>query len=141
MIGSREFPRLTATNHRVTSAATPEYNCVAWAAGDSNHWWQPGTYWPVEGSAQDLGPDVLEQAFVALGFERCLDSRLRAGVEKVALYGMSPFYTHASPQLPDGKWTSKLGRDVDIEHDTPEDVAGGIYGDVVQYMMRITVSE
>ena len=34
MIGSREFPRLTATNHRVTSAATPEYNCVAWAAGE-----------------------------------------------------------------------------------------------------------
>jgi hypothetical protein len=38
--------------------------------------------------------------------------------------------------LPNGKWTSKLGRDVDIEHDTADDVAGGVYGEVVQIMKR-----
>jgi hypothetical protein len=40
-----DFPRLTAQNHRSTSPATPDYNCVAWAAGDLEHWWQPGVYW------------------------------------------------------------------------------------------------
>lgn len=38
--------------------------------------------------------------------------------------------------MPDGKWTSKLGHDVDIEHDTPEDLAEGIYGTVMHYMRR-----
>jgi hypothetical protein len=35
-----------------------------------------------------------------------------------------------------GKWTSKLGNEEDIEHDTPESVAGGLYGDVVLIMKR-----
>jgi hypothetical protein len=51
---------------------------------------------------------------------------------------LSPFYTHAARQLPDGTWTSKLGKDVDIEHDYPDDVAGGVYGEVVVLMQRTT---
>jgi hypothetical protein len=54
----------------------------------------------------------------------------------VALYGTALTYTHAARQLPTGKWTSKLGKGEDIEHDTPEDVAGGVYGDVMQIMKR-----
>lgn len=46
------------------------------------------------------------------------------------------FYKHAARQLSSGAWTSKLGKDVDIEHDTPDDVAGGLYGEVVQLMRR-----
>jgi len=56
--------------------------------------------------------------------------------EKVALYGSFLFYTHAARQLPDGRWTSKLGRLEDIEHDTPDDVAGGLYREVAQFMKR-----
>ena len=33
MIPSPEFPRLTPDNHRETSPAMLDYNCVAWAAG------------------------------------------------------------------------------------------------------------
>jgi hypothetical protein len=51
-------------------------------------------------------------------------------------YGSSWFYTHAARQLPTGKWTSKLGKAEDIEHDSPDDVAGGIYGEVVLFMRR-----
>jgi hypothetical protein len=47
---------------------------------------------------------------------------------------------HASRQLPSAKWTSKLGGSEDIEHDTPDDVAGGIYGEVVQIMKRASAS-
>ena len=59
---------------------------------------------------------------------------MEPGFEKVALHGDIFFYSHAARQLPDGKWTSKLGKDQDIEHDTPFDVAGGLYGEVVQIM-------
>jgi hypothetical protein len=61
---------------------------------------------------------------------------LEPGFEKVVLYGSALLYTHAARQLPNGKWTSKLGALADIEHDTPEDVAGGVYGEVAGFMKR-----
>jgi hypothetical protein len=137
MIGSKEFPRLTSTNHRITSPASPDYNCVAWAVGDTDHWWQPGVFWPVPSPPDDFGIGTLEQALAALGYLDCEGNQLlEDGFEKVAIYGSNLFYTHAARQLPSGRWTSKLGRDVDIEHDSPDDVAGGIYGEVVQIMRR-----
>lgn len=136
MIVSSDFPRLTATNHRVTSTATPDYNCIAWSTGDTSHWWQPGVYWPMVVSTDDCGIGVLVQAFTVMGFTEVENDDLENGYEKVALYGSSLLYTHAARQLTSGKWTSKLGRAEDIEHDSPEDVAGGIYGEVVQLMRR-----
>lgn len=132
------FPRLTPGNHRVTSPATPDYNCVAWSAGDTERWWWPGAYWPINIPPGDYGIGVLEQAMNALGYEDCgtLDLRPEPGFEKIALYGNSFLFTHAARQLPTGKWTSKLGKMVDIEHDTPDDVAGSDYGEVVEIMKR-----
>jgi hypothetical protein len=138
MIGTPEFPRLTADNHRVTSPESPDYNCVAWSAGDTQHWWQPGVYWPVP--VASYGLDALELAFRTLGYEPCPDGSLEPGFEKVALYASGQFYTHAARQLPSGKWTSKLGRLEDIEHDNPEDVAGGAYGEVSGFMRRSATS-
>ena len=43
---------------------------------------------------------------------------------------------HAARQLSDGRWTSKLGELVDIEHPDLADVAGGIYGQPNLYMER-----
>ena len=130
------FPRLTAAHYRPTSRPDVRYNCVAWAAGDSQHWWQPGVHWPLPTSRADFGVGALEQAFLSLGYAACPDESLEPGFEKVAIYGFGFFYTHAARQLPDGKWTSKLGKAEDIEHDCPDDVAGGIYGEVVQFMRR-----
>jgi hypothetical protein len=134
MIGTPEFPRLTADNHHITSPESPDYNCVAWSAGDPEHWWQPGVYWPVP--IVSYGLDALEAAFRTLGYEPCPDGSLEPRVEKVALYAAGQFDTHAARQLLSGKWTSKLGRLEDIEHDTPEDVAGGVYGAVAGFMRR-----
>ncbi|HKI31807.1 MAG TPA: hypothetical protein VKA46_08060, partial [Gemmataceae bacterium] len=39
---------MTPTNHRVTSAESTDYNCVAWSVGDTTHWWQPGVYVAVQ---------------------------------------------------------------------------------------------
>jgi hypothetical protein len=90
----------------------------------------------VEVADDDAGIAALEVAFESLGYKECPNSSLEVGFEKVALYGSSLFYTHAARQLASGKWTSKLGRSEDIEHDTPDDVAGGLYGEVVQFMRR-----
>jgi hypothetical protein len=78
----------------------------------------------------------LEQAFLSLGYEDCDDGSLESDYEKVALYGTTLFYTHAARQLSNGRWTSKLGRAEDIEHDTADDVAGGLYGKVAQFIKR-----
>ena len=137
MISKAAFPRLTPENHRTTSPASNDYNCIAWSVGDVEHWWQPGVYWPIPAQAEDYAVHVLTQLFVSLGYEDCgMAANLEPGFEKVALFGQSLFYTHAARQLPAGKWTSKLGKAEDIEHDSPHDVAGGIYGEVVQIMKR-----
>lgn len=136
-----DFPRLTPANHRVTSPATVDYNCVAWAAGDTKHWWQPGEFWhPPDCHQEDFGIRALEQAFALLGYAgSSMDADLEQGFEKAALYGSGFVYTHAARQLPTGTWTSKMGKAVDVEHDHPDDVAGGLYGEVVQIMKRRSI--
>lgn len=99
MRADRDFPRLTPENHRVTSPPAIEYNCIAWAAGDTENWWQPGVYWPVESPAPGYGIAALEETFKALGFEPCDDDRPEPGSEKVALYGDELLYTHAARQI------------------------------------------
>lgn len=130
------FPNLSDDNHQITSPATVDYNCIAWAAHNSKRWWQPGVHWPTEVSRDDHGIGALVAAFAELGFEECSDGELENGVEKVALYGSGLMYTHAARQRPDGQWTSKLGQLEDISHATPEVIAGSDYGEVVQFMKR-----
>jgi len=138
MTANADFPRLTTVNHRDTSPPTVDYNCIAWAAEDTENWWQPGMVWiPADWPADDFGLGALEAVFRSLGYADCgQDAGLESGSQKVALYGSGFVYTHAARQLPSGKWTSKLGKGEDIEHSTPEDVGGGLYGEVVQLMKR-----
>src|SRR4051812_40036029 len=111
------FPRLRDSGHRVTSPATTDYNCIAWAAGRQDDWWWPdpmGTsYWPAGAPrAETLAAFVL--AFGLLGYVPCDSDAVEPGTEKVALYARDGAPTHAARQLPDGRWTSKLGTMEDI---------------------------
>ena len=134
MIDPLEFPRLTSANYRVTSPPTSDYNCIAWSLGDSERWWQAGQFWPFPVEGSDIG--TLVRVFQHLEFEVCSDCDVENGYGKVALYAQGSVYTHAARQLHSGKWTSKLGRLEDIEHDTPYDVAGGVYGEVTCFLRR-----
>lgn len=69
MTSAYDFPRLTPDNHRVTSPATAAYNCIAWTAGDTRRWWEPGVYWPVATDPNDYGLGVLASALRSLGYE------------------------------------------------------------------------
>src|SRR5262249_13140348 len=119
---------------------TAEYNCIAWAVEDVEHWWQPGKYWqPSDAPADDFSLDALKRVFSALRYVNCeMDHSVEPGYEKVALYGTGSEYSHAARQLATGKWTSKLGKSEDIEHETPFDVVEGIYGELRAIMKRRT---
>jgi hypothetical protein len=133
------FPQLSRSAYSITSSSTPEYNCIAWAAGDTERWWWPVagsfTYWPPNIPLQ-VSLDAFIKAFGTLGFIPCDDPDMEQGYEKVALYvDHDGKPTHAARQLPNGRWTSKLGKIEDIEHEL-EGVTGSVYGSVAQILKR-----
>lgn len=135
------FPKLASSGYQVTSPATARYNCIAWAAGDVEQWWEPTPehYWP-DGVPFDFTTDALVRAFESLGFRICDDPSPQEGREKIAIYGDSQGFTHAARQLPNGSWSSKLGQDVDIEHNSLDALAGDVYGTVVHILERVSTS-
>ncbi|MCI0460355.1 MAG: hypothetical protein L0Z62_25665 [Gemmataceae bacterium] len=138
----RLFPGLRRGEYRITSDKTKRYNCIAWAAGVDDDWWEAceDGYWP-DGVPEDGTITAARRLFESLGYTMCENADLEPGFEKVAIYGDVLGYTHAARQLPDGGWTSKLGSLQDIEHRTPEDVAGDEYGIVVHLMRRAIRTE
>lgn len=132
----RTFPNLRTGPYKVTSEATDTYNCIAWAAGDTDNWWWPSPFdfWPVE--PREATKDGFIAAFQTRGYEPCADSIWENGFEKVALYFNSAGPQHMARQLADGKWTSKLGEGWDIEHPTLEGVESNSYGVAVVFMKR-----
>ena len=131
------FPNLSNAGFQVTSPATPSYNCIAWAAGNSQMRWDfaPGYYWPRRIPRNGFLETVV-QVFRSLGFEPCNDGNLEPGVEKVALYAIEGVFAHAARQTPKGSWTSKIGTLEDIEHDSLDALEGEEYGHVDQYLQR-----
>ena len=118
------------------------YNCIAWAAGKTDQWWwpiaEPGTFWPIK--IDPIDPTSLQQfirAFEFDGYSVCKHSRFENGYEKVAIFvGDHNEVTHAARMLPDGVWTSKMGKGEDIEQETLEVVEGRAYGKAVAFLRR-----
>src|SRR5437588_10332021 len=112
-----------------SSDETDQYNCIAYAAEDTQHWWWPFSrqrgfaWWPL-GVTRLCTVAAFTDAFRLLGYEPCPTSGLEPGLTKVAIYVDSlgkP--AHMARQLPSGIWTSKCGRAEDIRHGTLHDVA------------------
>jgi hypothetical protein len=131
------FPRLFGNEYQVTSRKTRKYNCLAWAAGDNSAWWDaaPGGTWPA-GVPDDGTVDAATCLYEHFGYTRTNKIEPEAGVIKIAIYGDDQGYTHAARQLPNGRWTSKLGKLQDIEHDRLENLFGQFYGNMVQIMEK-----
>lgn len=131
------FPGLRSGEYRVVSPQTTNYNCIAWAAGDTERWWWPTGpyYWPT-GAPRERTMASFIAAFEGLGYVSCPNGDPEPGMEKVALYASDAGPEHAARQLADGRWVSKLGRLEDIEHATVNGVEGAHYGRVVHYMRR-----
>jgi hypothetical protein len=134
---SINHPNLATEHFRATSPADKGYNCLAWAAHDTRRIWHPSAYaglhWPGEPQ-----PDTLEgwvAGYAELGFQRCESSEWEPGIEKLAIYGDETGPSHVARQLPNGLWTSKMGKLEDIEH-TLQGLSGGKYGHVQVILQR-----
>jgi len=138
----RSFPNLRDGGYVVTSATTPTYNCIAWAAGDDQQWWQPpidfgNFYWP-PGAPTAYALSSFTQAFALYGYEASDTDSFESGFEKVAIYvGSDGLPTHMARQLESGVWTSKLGEWEDIEHGTLAALEGEYYGTFAQILKRV----
>lgn len=134
------FPNLARSGYSITSPEAIEYNCIAWVAGDTEAWWWPDPlyqyYWP-PGIPRAVTIKSFIEAFKLLGYSVCDDLEYANDFEKVAIYADSNGKpTHAAKQLDSGKWTSKLGRLEDIEHNDLDSIINPTYGTPVVYLKR-----
>jgi hypothetical protein len=130
------FPTLWLHPLTVTSPASSEYNCIAYAAGrpDTRWWPEENSWWPPELPLIDTMDNFLA-AFTLLRYESCDNGDLEDGFEKICFYAVEGDPQHAARQRPSGEWTSKLGEDVDIVH-TLAGLAGDTYGNSAVFMKR-----
>jgi hypothetical protein len=120
------FPKLRPDSFEIIGNEDPDYNCIAWAAGNSSrNWWPPPPgapvfsdlpHWPDDVPAEETLAAFMS-AYHALGYEACDSPALEVGFEKIAIYLKDGVPKHASRQLSNGRWSSKLGRAELIAHD------------------------
>jgi len=134
----RYFPGLASSTYEVTSPATDDYNCIAWAAGDDTRWWEPdplGVYdWPAS-SPREYTVDAYVRAYEDAGYTR--DRLAASGDERVAIFVKDGVPQHAARELPSGRWTSKCGELEDVSHELNA-LEGGFYGTAAIMLSRST---
>jgi hypothetical protein len=132
------FPNLASEGFTTTSPVSRRYNCIAWAAARDDAWWWPDPqlvcYWPDAVPRRET-LDAFIAAFATLGYSLCPDGSTEDGFDRIAIYQLNEQPTHAARQLPDGNWTSKLGRNIDITH-TLRGLEGSDYGQVAVFLRR-----
>jgi hypothetical protein len=135
----RDFPRLKTLGFLRTSEPA-DYNCIAFAVGDTTRWWWPSghedEYWPLP-IPDKITLQTFIDAFLSAGYARCDDGGPETDLEKIALYGLNEETIRHAARLEAGKdkWQSKLGPAEDIEH-TLVGLEGPCYGKVLAYFSK-----
>jgi hypothetical protein len=138
------WPNLARTGYTITSDRDPHYNCFAWAAHQTDRWWdsdpdaaamREDIYWPL-GIPQENTLEAFIQAYATLGFNSSADDSVETGYEKIAIYATNSVPDHATRQLPNGRWTSKICEYEDIEHSLDAFVGGKYFGPVAVILKR-----
>lgn len=139
-----DFPHLrTSVTFHPTSRATPyelrdprPYNCVAHALErrDGCYWPQDDAKW-FDGIARDGSLDAIIEAFERHGYTLCSDERRVRGMQKIAIYMGPDGPTHVARQLASGKWSSKIGVNIDARHQLI-DLEGPLYGRASVFLSR-----
>jgi hypothetical protein len=129
-----EFPALRGgTGYRDTSEETIVYNCLAWALGIAWTRYDPepkcaGYFW-FPGLPRKWDEATLRLLFEKHNYSVADNSEVEPGYEKVVFYSDDEGVPqHFARQLPNGKWTSKIGDLNDIEHDSLECLVSHLYG-------------
>lgn len=126
-------------NFCLTSRATYQYNCIAFAMGMDDRWVDaadlPWHWWPPVEKGMTVGH--LVEAFRYFGFEECgMDDSIDEECDKIAIYQQAGNWTHAARIVDDGVYHSKFGANCDGRH-SRGDVLQAKYGDVVRVMCRL----
>lgn len=134
------FSKLKQDKLTITGHITKEYNCIAWAAGDTSSWWWPTIpefYWP-EGVPDEVTLEAFVLAFRTLGYKECSSPEVERNYEKIAIFIKNGIPSHASRQCSNGRWSSKIGKWELIEHEfnALEGNGPNEYGQIVQIMRR-----
>jgi len=132
------LPNLTMGNHHISSKYDHHYNCVSHSILEEAVPLWPDNYnhWPASVQRTET-IDAFVEFFKCLHFEDVplLATLVTPGYWKVAIYADSTgFPLHVARQLVDGRWTSKLGLKVDINHENLQCLEGGDFGYVVKIM-------
>jgi hypothetical protein len=85
---------------------------------------------------RDESIESIKAFLVRVGFVDCDTADYEQGFEKVAIYANNYGPQHVARQLPDGKWTSKLGAAIDAAHLNLGVLEDGTYGRVVSTLKR-----
>lgn len=119
MIDQSPFPNLKTFSYE--SDPTELYNCIAFAAGVKNEWWDPAAVWPEHVGLDDTVENLVE-VYKHYGFELCADPSPEPEFDKLVIYATDNgvVYQHAACLRDDGQWWSKMGPDDDIAHATLE---------------------
>ena len=154
------FPKLIGdSSFKITSPKSPDYNCIAWAGFVDNEWWQPGNDYEIDGVKFRWPPNIPKENklkhYIELFRQKKFildsnDSFFEDGFRKVALYVKNDQHnnalplldricTHASRQLNNGTWTSKLGQEFDISHSDPYVIESKYYGIVGVILKKIHI--
>ena len=135
----RQHPGLRSTDYRVVSPYDPKYNCIAFGACRKDGWWEPDPmreyFWP-DGIPRGYATGAIKAVYEKLGYRECRSPDFEPGFQKVAIYYKPepiPRW-HVATQLPSGRWASKLGKNVDIEHELAALVDS--YGEVAVVLKR-----
>lgn len=134
------FPNLALPDFGITSDVDFCYNCFAWAGGYDDLNMQPSTN-PIYGwLTGEIGEalDNFEKQFEHLGYkEKTHNAEYEEGFDKIAFYVKGAEVQHASRQLENGWWTTKLGSYEDITHKKLEGLEGEEYGKVEVILKRV----
>lgn len=103
-----------------------------------------GYYWPTDASRAPTIEAYIE-AFAAVGYVECDLSEIAGppfeqGISRIALYALNGIPKHAARQIDAKTWTSKMGRNIDLEH-TLNAVEGPAYGTVVRILKKVLVQQ
>ncbi len=113
---------------------------MAFAADNTQQWWEPGLpppyFWPFA-ALHDLRLETYVEMFRSLEYRECARGHYEPGYDKIAIYGAGGVFKHVARQEPRVGWKSKLGGLEDIEHRTLGQLeVDQDYGRVVLYMRR-----
>lgn len=134
LLKSKSFPNLSADKFVGIGPASERYNCIAWTLGNRSEWVWPGT------RVEDFDKLYATQGYKPMD---SLDLSNDPSLEKVVIYGRKPMtgkgpleVTHGALMDEQGRFTSKIGTQPLIRHNSADDLTGPSYGEPVRVYVR-----